>query len=354
MKLSISPAWKFSTDQTGPIDPVLFELLRYLQTDHKLTKAAEHANISYRHAWNIIKKWNVQLGKPLVTQSKGQGTRLTELGEKFVWAEGLIDAHLRPSISTLASTINRELNSLLGEGENILRIHASHGYAIDVIPKLDQDDNPIDIKYMGSAEAIDSLINEDCDIAGFHICTHPLIRKKIGRKHYRALSNSKHTIIRMVLRQQGFIVQKDNPKSIRFLSALINPNIQFINRQKSAGTRILLDELLSCCGINNNLVNGYQTEEYTHTAVAAHVASGAADIGFGIEYAARKFNLDFIPIISEQYVLACKTDSIEKLPIQTLIDNIKTHAFAEQICNLPGYQLDSVGTLVSAKDFLNS
>jgi len=354
MKVSISPSWKFSTDQTGPIDPTLFELLRYLQTDHKLTKAAEHANISYRHAWNILKKWNQQLGKPLVTQSKGQGTRLTELGEKFVWAEGLIDAHLTPNISTLTSTINRELNSLLGESENILRIHASHGYAIDVIPKLDQDDSTIDIKYMGSAEAIDSLINDNCEVAGFHICTHPLIRKKIGSKHYRALSKTKHTIIRLVLRKQGFIVQKNNPKSILHLLDLTKPNIQFINRQKSAGTRILLDELLNCCGIDKSQVNGYKIEEYTHTAIAAHVASGAADIGFGIEYAARKFNLDFIPIISEQYVLACKTDTIDKPAIKALINNIKTHAFAEQICKLPGYQLDSVGTLVNVMEFLNN
>ncbi len=264
MKISVSPSWKFSTDQTGPIDPVLFELLRYLQTDHKLTKAAEHASISYRHAWNILKKWNEQLGRPLVTQNKGQGTRLTELGEKFVWAEGLIDAHLRPDISTLASTINRELNSLLGEGENILRIHASHGYTIDVIPKLDQNDSTIDIKYIGSAEAINSLIHDNCDIAGFHICTHPLIRKKIGNKYYRALSKPKYTIIRLVLRKQGFIVQKSNPKSILHLLNLTKPNVQFINRQKSAGTRILLDELLNYCNIGKNEVSGYKTEEYTH------------------------------------------------------------------------------------------
>tara|TARA_R110002049_G_scaffold13509_2_gene58638 strand:- start:270173 stop:271237 length:1065 start_codon:yes stop_codon:yes gene_type:complete len=352
MKISVSPSWKFTTDQTGPIDPVLFDILRYLQTDHKLTKAAEHTNISYRHAWNILKKWNDQLGNPLVTQSKGKGTRLTELGEKFVWAEGLIDAHLTPSISTLTSTINREINSLLGESENILRIHASHGYAIDVIPRLDQNDNTIDIKYMGSAEAIDSLINNTCEIAGFHICTHPLIRKRIGSKHYRILTKAKHTIIRLVLRKQGFIVQKGNPKSITHLIDLTQPNVKFINRQKSAGTRILLDELLSCSGIDTNDVNGYKTEEYTHTAVAAHVASGAADIGFGIEYAARKFNLDFIPIISEQYVLACKTSAINKPPINALIENIKTHAFAEKICDLPGYELDSVGTLVPAKEFL--
>jgi len=352
MKLTITPTLKFFTENNEPIDPVLFALLRYLQNDHKLTKAAEHTDISYRHAWNILKKWNERLGKPLVTQSKGQGTQLTELGEKFVWAENLIEAHLTPSISSLTSTINLEINGLLGENENLLRIHASHGYAIDVIPNLDQDESTIDIKYMGSAEAIEDLMNDQCEVAGFHICTHPLIRQKIGSKHYLALAQTNYIIIRMVLRKQGFITQKGNPKGIYHLSDLFQSSVEFINRQKSAGTRILLDELLATSGFDKNKINGYNNEEYTHTAVAAHVASGAADVGFGIEYAARKFNLDFIPIISEQYVLACKQESIEKDSIKSLIENIKSHTFAEKICQLAGYQLDSVGTLVTAKDFL--
>ena len=291
MKLNITPSLKIATENNEVIDPVLVSLLRYLQNDHKLTKAAEYANISYRHAWNILRKWNALLGKPLVAQSKGQGTRLTELGEKFVWAETLIEAHLTPSISSLTSTINLEINGLLGQNENFLRIHASHGYAIDVIPNMNLEDSTIDIKYMGSAEAIEDLINDRCELAGFHICTHSLIREKIARKHFLSLANTNHTIIRMVLRKQGFIIQKNNPKSIHHLTNLLKPNVVFINRQKSAGTRILLDELFAACDVDTKLINGYGNEEYTHTAVAAHVASGAADVGFGIEYAARKFNL---------------------------------------------------------------
>ena len=352
MRLTISPILKFSTEDNESIDPVLFVLLRYLKNDHKLTKAAEHANISYRHAWNVLKKWNLQLGKPLVKQVKGQGTQLTELGEKFVWAENLIEANLTPSISNLTSTINLEINGLLGQNEELLRIHASHGYAIDVIPNLNREDSTIDIKYMGSAEAIEDLMNDQCEIAGFHICTEPSIRKKIVSKHFQTLAESDVVVITMVLRQQGFIVQKNNPKSIHQLSDLFNNNIEFINRQKSAGTRILLDELLAINAFEKNDINGYSNEEYTHTAVAAHVASGAADVGFGIEYAAKKFNLDFIPVISEQYVLACKQESLIKNNIQLLIDNIKSHTFAEKICQLPGYQLDSVGTTVLAEDFL--
>ena len=355
MRLTISPSWKFTTDSDEEIDQILFKLLHYLHSDPKLTKAAEHANISYRHAWNVLNKWNDILGIALVTQVKGQGTTLTPLGEKLIWAESLIDAQLAPGISTLTSTINRELNEYLGRNNNLIRIHASHGYAIDVIPKLPQhqDEISIDLRYMGSAEAIESLANNDCDLAGFHICTHPLLRNHISGQHYKRLMTPEYTIIKMVIRKQGFIVQKNNPKFIHYIADLIRPDVQIINRQKTAGTRILLDELIHKCGINNRNINGYHNEEYTHTAVAAHVASGAADIGFGIEYAARKFNLHFIPIVSEQYVLACKSEEITSPTISMLLENINSHEFAKEICNLPGYELDSVGTILDAETFLN-
>ena len=355
MRLTISPSWKFKTENNEEIDQILFKLLHYLHQDPKLTKAAEQANVSYRHAWNILNKWNEILGIALVTQVKGQGTSLTSFGEKLIWAENLIEAQLAPSASTLTSTINRELDNYLGKNNNLIRIHASHGYAIDAIPKLSQyqDEISIDLRYMGSAEAIESLIHEDCDLAGFHVCTHPLLRNHICGQHFKNLMTPEFTIIKLVIRKQGFIVQKDNPKSIHYIIDLIRPDIQIINRQKSAGTRILLDELIHKCGIDSHDINGYHNEEYTHTAVAAHVASGAADIGFGIEYAARKFNLHFIPIVAEQYVLACNTEEINSPNILMLLDNIKSHEFAKQICELPGYELDSAGTTIEAKSFLN-
>ncbi len=101
MKLTISPFWKFKTDNNDEIDPILFTLLRHLHPDPKLTKPAKQANISYRHAWNVLNKWNDILGISLVTQVKGQGTNLTAFGEKLIWAESLIDAQLAPNISTL-------------------------------------------------------------------------------------------------------------------------------------------------------------------------------------------------------------------------------------------------------------
>ena len=352
--ISTLPAWNFITDDGEVIEPTLLVLLRYLQKEPKLTKAAEHAGISYRHAWNILNKWNHKLGSPLATQAKGQGTQLTVLGEKLVWAEDLIEARLSPAMGSLVSTINRELSGILNKQENLLRLHASHGYAIEVLSRLitQQSDWAVETRYMGSSEAIESLINDNCELAGFHLCTHPLVRNTIRDRYYNLLKEHECTIVRMVYREQGFIVQKNNPKLLNFLSDLIRPDISFINRQKSAGTRILLDVLLDKCKLDKQRINGYNHEEYTHTAVAAHVASGAADIGFGIEFAARKFNLDFIPIVSEQYVLAYKSNAQQSKAIISLLDTIKSHEFAKQICELPGYQLDSAGSLVASDNFL--
>lgn len=356
MNITTIPAWKFSTDLHGEVDPVLFVLLAHLQTDKRLTTAAAKANISYRHAWNIIKKWNTHFGQALVEKNKGRGTELTALGEKLLWAEQLIDAHLSPQIDTLSSTINRGLNELLGKHENILKIHASHGYAVGILPRLIAEDDQlsVDIKYMGSVAAVKSLADGDCQMAGFHLCEHALLKSKIGQAYHAYLNNTDYVIIQMVLRHQGLIVKKNNPKKIYFLSDLIDPTLQFINRQPASGTRLLFDELLQVCKLNTKNITGYKNEEFTHTAIAAHVASGAADVGFGIEYAADKFNLDFIPVVKEKYVLACRKSLLQSKPVTEVLSVLENYQFTEQVHDLAGYHPDSPGKCVSTATFLST
>jgi molybdate transport repressor ModE-like protein len=356
MNITTIPAWKFTTDLHGEIDPILFVLLANLQTDKRLTTAAAKANISYRHAWNVIKKWNKHFGQPLVQQNKGRGTQLTVLGEKLLWAEQLIDAHLSPQIDTLSSTINRGLNEVMGKHDNILTIHASHGYAVGILPRMiaENDHLSVDIKYMGSVAAVKSLVEGDCQMAGFHLCEHPLLKSKVSQAYQPYLNNADYVIIQMVLRHQGLIVRKDNPKNIHFLSDLVDPTLQFINRQPASGTRLLIDELLQLCQLNAKNITGYNNEEFTHTAVAAHVASGAADVGFGIAYAADKFNLDFIPVVKEKYVLACRKQLLKSNNIKQVLRLLENYQFSEYVHDLVGYQPDSPGKCVDTADFLES
>ena len=109
-----------------------------------------------------------------------------------------------------------------------------------------------------------------------------------------------------------------NPKSILALADLARPDVRFVNRQFGSGTRILLDLLLKRASVDSGDISGYDTGEFTHSGVAAYIASGLADAGFGVETAARRFKLDFVPVASERYFLVCEDDALTS-PLVTRI-----------------------------------
>src|SRR5262249_55216058 len=119
----------------------------------------------------------------------------------------------------------------------------------------------------------------------------------------RMLDGRAVVVMTLVYRDQGLIVPGGNPKGIRTLDDLMRDDVLFVNRQKGAGTRVLLDYKLAQMGADPLHVRGYEREEYTHLAVAATVAGGAADVGLGILAAARALELDFVPLLKERYDL---------------------------------------------------
>ena len=128
---------------------------------------------------------------------------------------------------------------------------------------------------------------------------------------------------------------------------LTRPDVTFVNRQRGSGTRLLLDYRLREAGIRPEQISGYQREEYTHMAVAAAVASGAADVGMGIYSAARALGLDFLPVSKERYDLAIPTEYYEGEPIQKLLAIIRSDEFKAQVLALGGYEVDTTGQVVA-------
>jgi molybdate-binding protein len=124
----------------------------------------------------------------------------------------------------------------------------------------------------------------------------------------------------------------------------------FINRQRGSGTRLLIDQLIEEAGVDHQRLEGYQTEEFTHAAVAAYVGSGMADAGFGVEPPARQFNLDFIPIAKERYFLICRNESLDLPEVQELIELLRGPAFRELVAVLPGYTTPRAGEVASILD----
>ena len=350
-KILIKPSWTFSTESGETVDPQLFRLLRAIHETGKLTLASQQARLSYRYAWDLLAKWGQFFGTPLVKMARGKGAELTQLGEKLLWAEQRSGASLYPQLENIASELNLEIGRALKESQTVLRIHASYGYAVEKLPTLMRDHGHagVDLQYMASVAALASLSRGDCDLAGFHL---PLgdLGLTLWEHYEKWLKPRQQRIVRLVVRTQGLIVPRGNPRRVASLQDLRQSGARFANRQLGSGTRILLDGLLKRQGIDSGEILGYDSGEFTHAAVAAFVASGMADIAFGIEPAARQFKLDFVPMVQERYMLACHKDSLKLPAMRELVTLLQQPAFAGLMEAVPGYALDAPGQVAPLKD----
>ncbi|MBY4675429.1 substrate-binding domain-containing protein [Marinobacterium arenosum] len=343
-RIHVEPAWSFRDEHGNRLDPKLFQLLNAVHQHGKLTEAAQQVGISYRHGWNLLNNWAAFFGSELVALQKGKGARLTPLGEKLRWAEQRVVARLEPQLKSLASELNLEIQRSLAGASPLLKLHASHGYAVELLPEY-ADSFQLDLQFRSAEEALAALNRGACDLAGFHLPTETLSEALID-SYSRHLKPRVHRVIRFITRCQGLIVKPDNPLQITQLDDLQRDGVRFINRQKNAGTRALLDELLRRAGIASARIDGYDDEEFTHSAVAAYVAAGMADVGFGVEAAARQFNLDFIPITTEHYMLVCHNRTLQQEATRRLLTMLSSEAFQQAIEQLPGYRLDRCGEVV--------
>jgi putative molybdopterin biosynthesis protein len=355
MRIQIEPAWRFRNAEGREIDPLLFRVLAAVQRSGKLTEAAREVDFSYRHCWNLIRTWSAFFGTPLVELSQGKGAELTPLGEKLTWAAQRIQARLSPQLENLSVEIDREINAALMDTHPVLRLHASHGYAIAALPDLVEREAAVrlELQYLGSIDALASMSRGSCDLCGFHLPSgrvSPELAARLGRY----LKPRAHRVIRLVTRTQGLFVAAGNPLGIGSLQDLVRSDVRFINRQASSGTRVLLDVLLAEGRIDPDNISGYETVEFTHAAVAAHIASGMADTGFGVAAAASQFRLDFVPLAQEHYFLACRVETLELPSAQRMLDALRSQEFADAVSALPGYALNSPGEVMAVADALRA
>jgi len=349
-KIVIKPSWLFSNENGDIIDHRLFILLNAIHQHGKLTIAAKKLKISYRHSWNLINQWTDFFGSNLIELQKGKGATLTVLGQKLLWAEQRVFARFEPQLISIASELNLEIQKQLANPDPILRINASYGYAVALLPDF-ANQFKLDLQYKTAEDALASLSKGQCDIAGFHLPTN-IVSQQLIDEYSQYYKPNTYKVIRFVTRQQGLIIKKDNSKTIKNINDIVAHKLKFINRQKMSGTRILIDEILSREGIDSKNINGYDDIEFTHSAVAAYVASGMADVGIGIETAARQFGLDFISLTTEHYVLVCHSQTLNLPAVQKLITEIKTQAFQQAVLKLAGYQPVNCGDVVDLETML--
>ncbi|MDO6441898.1 MULTISPECIES: substrate-binding domain-containing protein [unclassified Marinobacter] len=345
-KLNISPAWVFRTDTDELFEPVLFRLLASIRDTSKLTVAAAAVGISYRHAWNLLNRAADILGMPLVIMRKGHGSQLSALGEKLLWAEHRVSARLGPQIDSMAAELNDQIQQLLAGSKPTLRLHASHGYAVALLPEFSEQAN-INLQYRNPEEALSALNRGECDIASFHLPTCPSLARQIIRHYKKHLYGHEHRLIRFVTRREGLMMRKGEHENIRTLQDLSTSGLSFISRDRHSGTRILFDLLLKQQEVAGDSINRTSQQEFTHTAIAAFVASGMAEVGFGVQAAAEQFGLNFIEMAEEHYMLIYRQDRLPRAALEELKALMKTPALIDRINSVPGYDPDSPGEITT-------
>src|ERR1700677_1402082 len=333
---------------------VMLDFLHEIRITGKITRAADQAAMSYRHAWNLIEKWSAFFEAPLVDRRQGRGTTLTPLGEKLVWAGQRLRARLKPTLANLSQKLETEINQLLPHGPSIIRVHASHGFAVAKLREMlsCEPDIGVDLRYVSNQTSLASLARGECDLAGMHLPQGELRRRSIAAcKGW--LSPTQHRVISFVTRETGLIVKSGNPLKIDSLERLLDPALRFVNRDPDSGTRRVFEQLLAQHRIDGSRINGYAQFEFTHAAVAAYVASGMADVCFGVEAAARQFDLDFVPLLTEDYFFVCRKHILENESVKRLLTIMRSEEFSSALAKLAGYAAKDSGVVKELREALS-
>src|ERR1700754_4926768 len=353
LNIEIETIWRFHKEGSPQTAVVMLGILNEIRKTGKLTSAADHAQLSYRHVWNLVEQWSEFFGVPLVKTRRGKGTTLTPFGEKLVWAGERMQARLGPQLEILAQELVSEIKPFLEQRPSVIRVHASHGFAVAKLREfLDREPGiGVDLRYVSNQHSLVSLAQGACDLSGLHL-PHGALRAQGIKAAREWLDPREDRIISFVTREMGLMVARGNPLRIASLKDLAGPKVRFVNRDHDSGTRLVFDQLLAENGIDESRINGAQQIEFTHAAVAAYVASGMADACFGVEAAARQFGLDFIRILTEDYFFVCKRAFLETEPMQRILAIIRSHDFQAAVAALPGYTLSDTGEVSGVKAFL--
>jgi putative molybdopterin biosynthesis protein len=319
----------------------LFELLTAVAEAGSIRHAAQALGTSYRYAWDSLRKWEGILGEPLICWSQGRRARLTQFALKLLWAERRVRTRMQPHIEVLRSDLARALSEARDSRLQLLTVRASHDLALPVLQQhVAQTSNlHLDLGFQGSVDALRALNARECLVAGFHV---PALRGAapiFSRALKPLLKPRLHQLIACSRRMQGLMVRREHATVVRTFPDLVQRRLRFVNRQSGSGTRMLVDHLMHEHSLSPASLSGYSEHiEQSHVAVALCVASGVVDAGVGVEAAALQFGLHFIPLVKENYFLACLDCNLQEPAVKRLREVLAGQRWREILANLPGYE----------------
>ncbi|EMA6344058.1 substrate-binding domain-containing protein [Bacillus cytotoxicus] len=199
--------------------------------------------------------------------------------------------------------------------------------------------------YQGSLASLIKMYHGERSVVSLHLFDGDTKEYNIPYVK-RILVGQPCVVINLLARNVGFYVQKGNPNEIQNWSDLVKPSIQFVNREKGSGIRVLVDEQLRIQSLSKEHVQGYEWEESNHFGVASQIASGKANVGVGAEKVAQIVNVDFIPLMKEQYDLVILKNKGNEQLIEAVKDILQSIEFQNELLAIGGYDVRKTGQII--------
>jgi len=303
-EIAFDHAWLAGKDFPRERGRALLRLLEALSRSASLREAARAAQLSYRSAWGVLGDAARLFGAPLVEMQRGRPAHLSPLGVRVLAADERVRAALGGEFERLRAEIPPLLAEALPGARARLVLHASHDLALETLRATCRPSLELEIVIRGADDSLAALARGECDLAGFHVADALPRAAAAAAALGRWLDPRKHTLIHFVTREQGLIARPGS--RIRGVHDLARPGVRFINR-------------------------------HMDVSVAAAVADGRADAGFGLRAEATQLKLAFVPLAKERYFLACARSALRGAAQKALLEALRSPRFAAGVRKLPGY-----------------
>ncbi|MCD4685807.1 MAG: GntR family transcriptional regulator, partial [Anaerolineae bacterium] len=304
----------------------------------------------------------------LITSRPGQGTRVAETAEPEqssalrratlineteafllrVLANGYTADDVERALRQALDRWRAQVQTVEAAPESVLRFVGSHDPSLAQIaaqfPAITPD-HTLDVTFAGSLGGLIALADGSADIAGCHLWDADTDAYNVAFVR-RVLPGRRVALLTLFHRRLGLIVAPGNPLGITGLADLARDDMRLINRQSGAGTRVWLDAQLRRADIDAAQIPGYDTSVMTHSEVARAVAEDRANVGVGIEAAARSEGLDFLFLTRERYDLAIPEVVWAREPVAQLVTWLRSADARALLGAQPGYEVDQTGTVV--------
>ncbi|MDP3486503.1 MAG: molybdopterin biosynthesis protein [Bacillota bacterium] len=325
------------------VRPLVYKLLHTAEPRAQVLKGTlTRRMISPMGVQEYVRVMVGQVGAKYVVTPLSRGAGVVT---SLVKADGVVVVPASSEGFAVGDQVIVELRRDIADIEGRVVCIGSHDLALDVLADHSRLQAGVRLSstHVGSMGGILALKRGESHFAGVHLLDSATGEYNIGfvEKYFLC---KQMMLINLVGRVQGFITRKDAAGSITSWQDLTNH--RFVNRQRGAGTRLLLDYHLAKNGIESSQIEGYGREETTHLAVACAVHAGEADVGLGILPAAKAFNLNFVPLALEQFDLLFHKEDLVDPRIKSLLQIIRSKSFKEEVGALGGYDTSKSGQIV--------